>query len=104
MPKKWQQHGDVQLIPIDKIPDSALSIGNRTIVQEGEITGHAHRMSFPVPMFREPVSGELFMEVPKAMDISHETHNPQPVSSETFQVDRVVEYDYDREELRMVAD
>jgi len=58
---KWQQHGDVQLIPIDVIPDDAKSIGTRSVVQEGEMTGHAHRLPMGVPMFQNPAGMFLWI-------------------------------------------
>jgi len=100
---KWQQHGDVQLIPIDVIPDDAKSIGTRSVVQEGEMTGHAHRLPMGVPMFQNP-AGDVFMDIPRRIDISHEEHKPQLLKPGFYKIGRVVEYDYDRQEQRAVAD
>jgi len=44
------------------------------------------------------------MDIPRRIDISHEEHKPQLLKPGFYKIGRVVEYDYDRQEQRAVAD
>lgn len=70
---KPDRHGDVLLIPIDKIPAGAKPIAGTTLA-EGEMTGHSHK--FPpgaIQMFQ--FEDRFFMKVQKKIAVlNHEEH------------------------------
>lgn len=101
---KYQQ-GDVLLFQVGTLPDGCIKIkGNKGVLAEGETTGHAHRMARPVEMFQAPQSQDVFMSVPKRMELMHEEHATQVIEPGMYRVGRVVEYDYVEREARNVQD
>lgn len=104
--KKQQQQGDVTL-EVSKIPITAKRINGLTLA-EGEVTGHAHRLSVPegvtAELFQEE-KGDLFLRVSGGtVELIHEEHAPQVIGEGEYRVGRVLEYDYDTEEAKRVMD
>ena len=98
------QQGDVQLFRVDEIPEDAQEReGHDGILAEGEATGHHHRMMGPVCLFDAP-NGDVFMDVPKRIELRHQEHGAQTVDSGKYRIGRIREYDYVEQEARVVAD
>jgi hypothetical protein len=65
------QQGDILIFEVDEIPKEAESIGDVQVLAEGEVTGHRHYLSSPVPGFRVGQSADTFMAVPKRIVLKH---------------------------------
>lgn len=96
-------HGDVLFQKIDCLPINLIMIkGN--IVQEGELTGHAHRINTGEFKLFHDKDGVKFLEVTKESKISHEEHHTGTIDPGFYRIGITKEYDYESEELRNVAD
>lgn len=96
------QQGDVW-IESAQIPESATHVDTK-VLAEGEATGHAHRVvEGDVEMLA--VQGEQYMRVfsDRAV-VAHEEHKPIILPKGDYRFGQVVEYDYETEEARYVAD
>lgn len=102
---KQLQQGDV-LIQTVKIPTGAKRLTTLTVA-EGELTGHAHKLVAEKPatavIFEE--RGDLYVKVGGgSVSLVHEEHKPLVLEVGEYKIARVLEYDYDTEEARRVAD
>ena len=93
------RHGDVLLTPVDSIPADATPLPHR-IVAEGEVTGHAHRLSSG--RLLESTSGQRFVDAGESCEITHEEHNTGTLTG-LYLVTIQREYD-DENEWSQVAD
>jgi hypothetical protein len=97
------QHGDTLYFP-DIIPDGLPQL-KTDIVQEGEATGHAHRLiGEDYVLFEEPVNQIKFLRVLKPTALRHEEHKEILLPSGDYRIGIVREYDHFKEEARKVAD
>jgi len=95
------QQGDVLIEEWEgKIEGNKL---DHLILQEGEATGHAHRVSSGLAELFESGSTK-FLKVKKETTISHEEHKPIILPPGNYRVRRVREYDHFLEESRNVQD
>lgn len=126
-PNKIQQ-GDVTALRITEIIDplklgltAVAPQGERAILAEGEVTGHAHALPqedvelFDIP---EDVARSTFADVltefrgvkylrvkgDKPINLSHEEHKPCFFEPGAYLINGITEYDYFTEETRRVAD
>jgi hypothetical protein len=106
---KTIRQGDVLFIPVDAkacntLPDSKREDG---IIQEGEATGHHHKLADleAAEVFR-PSWGSASVRVgPLGVSIVHEEHAPVILAPDTtYTVHIAREYDYLREMMRQVRD
>jgi len=96
MPGQYRQ-GDVLLCAIDRIPSAAARVkpeGDRVVVAEGELTGHAHAFERKrVRLFRHKKSQRSFLLIGKAgAQLRHEEHDPIPVPEGCYELRRQREY------------
>ena len=91
------RQGDVLLCAVDQIPPGAKRVprdGDRVVVAEGELTGHAH--AFPakrVKLFRERQSQRSFLTIVEGgARLSHEEHGTILVPAGHYQLRRQREY------------
>jgi len=76
---------------------------NKSILAEGEVTGHAHRLSDNVEVYEtEEKTRQFDLESPDT--IKHEEHNPFTLPVGEYESDKVVEFDHFAEEVRKVQD
>lgn len=97
------QHGDV-VIEKGKIPKTAKDI-KTNVLQEGEHTGHAHRLygeGFTV--LEEPKTRVKYLRVVEPVALRHEEHHERIVPPGDYVIHIVKEYDHFTEEARRVAD
>lgn len=102
------QQGDVIIERIEAIPaetkKGTLKAGN-IILAEGEVTGHAHRITQVAGVtFREGADGMFYLANPKELSVTHEEHHTVTIPPGTWRVRKVREYDHFAEEARAVAD
>ena len=73
------------------------------ILAEGEMTGHAHRITRPNKKVRQHLHGaQLYLEVLKPVKVQHEEHGEIPLEPGIYLVLRQMETWMD--EVRQVAD
>ena len=101
---EFLQQGDVLLKPTNFTSDLVEIKTN--VLQEGEHTGHAHRLhgdGFTV--FEHPATKRKHLRVVKGgVMLRHEEHKAFEVPPGDYDVDIVREYDHFEEETRQVAD
>jgi hypothetical protein len=96
----WRQ-GDVFIVPIKKFPGGLRS--RRPILAEGEVTGHAHRLSDPVSAQVYGDSDGLYLQVTAdSATVVHEEHGPITVPKGTYQIR--IQREYHPKEIRRVVD
>ena len=99
-PKLWRQ-GDVFILSVAELP--AVSYGTRSVLAEGELTGHAHRLADPATGRIFSGRDGLFLEVlADSATIVHEEHQPirLPRGSYSIRIQR----EYHPEEVRPILD
>ena len=100
----YLQQGDVLLKPNTIPPQSKATEGN--VLQEGEHTGHAHRLhgeGFTV--FEHPTTKRKHLRVVKeGVMLRHEEHKAFAVPPGDYEISIVKEFDHFEEETREVVD
>lgn len=110
MRTEYIQQGDILLFPKGHakfpkgIPSTAAEIKDRTVVQEGEHTGHAHRLADKKKAVLCMAGALLMMRVYKETEMLHEEHRPAPLWVDEYLVERKREFDPFTEETRRVQD
>ena len=98
------QQGDVIMTRIESLP-AKLKVLKTDVVQEGEHTGHAHRLNRgDAQVFIEPKTKVKYLRLVKPTFISHEEHDGIMLPAGDYLIDIVKEYDHFEEEARAVAD
>jgi hypothetical protein len=97
------QQGDVNIYQIDQLPDGAVQRSS-TVVREGEVTGHAHRIvGGEVEMFE--LGDRIFARILSGdCSIVHEEHGAIPLGEGLYEFGPTHEYDHFAEESRELAD
>lgn len=96
------QQGDVILMPVDQIPQSATKKRNNHLA-EGEMTGHFHNAVGDGVAVLEKGEG-LYLDAPNGCEVEHQEHKTISVPAGKFKVIGVREYDHFAEEARRVED
>jgi hypothetical protein len=98
-------HGDVLFEKIDSLPQGLVNL-NTNVVQEGEHTGHAHRLtSGEYEVLQHPETKVKYLRVITEARISHEEHKTQELpGNHIFRIGIMKEFDYDSMEQRQVVD
>jgi hypothetical protein len=96
MPAQYRQ-GDVLLCAIERIPSAATRVpsqGDRVVVAEGELSGHAHAFAAKgVRLFRDKPSRRSFLRVGKAgAQLRHEEHDPIGIPEGCYELRQQREY------------
>ena len=76
---------------------------HKSVLAEGEATGHAHRLVDDVDVV-ERDDGVRIFSLEKGCDVTHEEHGVVKLPKGDYLADRVVEQDHFAEEARRVAD
>lgn len=84
----WRQ-GDVLVKRVKRVPEGAKKKEGR-VVMEGEMTGHAHRLTAGELYEKD---GQLYFGVPERADLVHEEHGTITFDEGCYQVIRQREYD-----------
>lgn len=105
---KLIQQGDVLLFKLDvnEIDGKKLKPTSRGhVLAEGEVTGHAHRISDAMSELVEAEDGTLYLQVKEdGAEVEHEEHHKVKLDKGLYRVGRVVEVDPYEETIRQVAD
>ena len=104
------RQGDVLIVPVNGIPEDAAILEkpdsrNRSVLMEGEATGHAHAVPFDDgKIYRNPANDNRFLHVVSNTTVRHEEHDPIDLPAGDYQIIRQREYSYESGEIRYVAD
>jgi hypothetical protein len=118
------QQGDI-LFYKEEIPKGEFERIPSPVIQEGESTGHAHRIRSNIPMealrdaspavvntidlstwklLRDKVTGTRYLKVGEPTEIVHEEHKTVTLPPGEYRIGIVQEYDHFKEEARRVVD
>lgn len=98
---KFIQQGDVLIKP-SQIPSEAKKL-DTNVLQEGEFTGHAHRLhgdGYSVYQQHD----QKYLRLLKPTALRHEEHKEIELPAGDYKIDIVREYDHFAEEARRVMD
>src|SRR5687768_9354181 len=96
------RQGDVILVPIDALPTTKL-MPHRPVLAEGEITGHAHRLTRPDTAQVYADGPRLFLKVSgDTATIEHEEHKAITVPKGLYEIR--IQREYSPAEIRRVVD
>lgn len=98
----YLQQGDVLLFVENEIPNTLVSM-NTNVVQEGEHTGHAHRLDTG-EVFIEPKTKVKYLKLVNPTMLRHEEHKAFNVPAGLYRVGIVREVDPFEDEIRAVKD
>ena len=77
---KQLRQGDILLVSVDKIKPDGLELKQEVILAEGELTGHAHRLT-GTEVYEWAIDGQRYVQVKGGSgSLSHEDHDPVPVA------------------------
>ncbi len=96
---KYYQQGDVILIPTTKVEGDKIG----RVVQEGEHTGHAHRLDNNGTVFQKGDRKFVLVQGGKAL-LTHEEHNTQEIEEGAYEVRIIREVDIFSKLVRAVVD
>ncbi len=98
------QQGDVLMHRITTMPAGARKAAGRILAQ-GEVTGHAHRLTEASDGLLFEIDGQLYLSVGAGgATITHEEHKPVELLQGDYRIGRVQEFDHFEEEARAVRD
>jgi hypothetical protein len=103
MKQTYYRHGDVHIIPVAKIPKDA-NPTKEVILEEGELTGHAHRLSGGEFTILRTNDGVKFLHVGEETEVTHEEHHTRSIPPGEYEIRRTRETDHMAGVTRQVAD
>ncbi|MCE9547809.1 MAG: hypothetical protein K8T25_20240 [Planctomycetia bacterium] len=96
------RHGDILVAPVASIPSGATRV-QHLVLAEGELTGHAHRISEAGSAVLYRTSDELFLDVVgQTATLIHQEHGPIDLSQGKYRVWR--QREYAPREIRVIRD
>jgi len=78
------RHGDVEIIEVKEIPKEAILQEGRKTIAEGETTSHKHVID--IGDLFETKNGELYLDVKKLTEVSHEEHKTVAIPKGKYRV------------------
>lgn len=97
------RHGDLLIEKIDKFTDK-LKERKDKIVERGEATGHAHRITGNGLVLEYPTGETLIKSLDNTVQIVHEEHKPIEIPKGIYKVTRQREYDAFEKASRTILD
>ncbi len=103
---KLYRQGDVLIRPLTKEIDVELKAKPDLVLAEGEVTGHAHRITKgEVSLQVNAMIGLMILKVlSKNAVLSHEEHEDIMLPMGDYEIKQQREFDWFTEEVRRVAD
>lgn len=100
------QHGDVVLVKVDSIPQGAeQSKEFKGVLQHGERTGHAHRLSGKeTDMYEFFSEGRRYLRLLKEAPLRHEEHHEIKLPKGDYEIRIIREQDHFQDLVRPVTD
>lgn len=94
--KDQRAQGDVLMQRIKELPEGCKEVKRRQgriVLQEGEATGHAHRIVDVDAMFYEK-DGKFYLVAKQAVTVEHEEHHSQVLEPGIWEIGRIREKDW----------
>jgi hypothetical protein len=102
--KEFIQQGDTLYFVAEEVPATCIVL-KTNVIQEGEATGHAHRLvEGDFQILEEPKTKERFLRLVTPGLLKHEEHHEIKLPPGNYRIGIVREYDHFSEEARRVAD
>lgn len=101
------QQGDVLLYKVDSVPEGKTVKPKERglILAEGEVTGHAHRITkLKSVIMIQTDDGRVFLQVKEATPLEHEEHHVIIIEPGEYEVGKVLERDHFSRVTREVID
>jgi len=98
---KPKRHGDLMLIPVEKIPIGAKKIKGLTLAL-GEVTGHHHTIKGKAQLFM--MDKQKYFTVFEKSILTHQEHNTIPLEKGSYKLNLEQEFDPFLETIRRVRD
>ena len=95
------RHGDLLLKTVKDIPEKAVKLGTDTL-QEGEVTGHRHRLKGDFDILIE--NNQKFVNAKSELELVHEEHNTIQIPIGKYVLFQEREFDLFDELYREVLD
>ena len=76
--RKVFRHGDLLIMQVDKIPDTAIRL-DTNIIAMGEKTGHHHKLVGRHQVYETP-DKQKFFEAKQELSLKHQEHNTLKIS------------------------
>lgn len=101
------RQGDVALVPVEAIPESATPVARdrgRLVLAYGEVTGHAHVIDAPEAeaTLLTTEEGERFLRLVGAAPLVHEEHAPITVAPGLYRLPPQVEWSDELDPVRVL--
>lgn len=90
MVTKYYRHGDLLLTRVDSIPTKARKT-NTNILQEGELTGHKHKLRGQAQIYE--LEEQKYVQVEEPTELMHEDHNTIVLEKGTYLLEHERELD-----------
>jgi hypothetical protein len=104
MDTKYYQQGDVLLFNDSELPKGLTKLETH-VVQEGEHTGHAHRLfEGDYELYENSETKEKFLKVLTPVALRHEEHKQIDLPPDVYRIGIIKEYDHFEEVVRNVLD
>ena len=100
------RHGDVLIYKLDQeLKNVNDKVIKQLILAEGEVTGHAHRLTGDVEIIQnKPINGEMIFQVNDTAVLSHEEHDKIVLSQGVYLKVNQVEYNPFTDLVKKVMD
>ena len=91
-----QRQGDVLIVPVNEIPEGAKVEEGETVLVEGEVTGHAHRIR-PSDLAAKKamllmVGTQMYLRALQETHIDHEDHGTNILPPGDYEIRRQQEF------------
>lgn len=101
---EYYQHGDVLLGTVESFPEDIEKL-NTNVLQEGEHTGHAHRLfEGKFEVFEQPKTKVKYLRVVEPVALRHEEHKQIDLPPGNYKIGIVKEFDPFEQLTRNVLD
>ena len=77
---------------------------NESVLAEGEVTGHAHRLPTDIEVYEDTENGNRFFDTDTDVELTHEEHGTLTIPAGGYASGKVTEYDPFEKRAREVAD
>ncbi len=98
---KTKRHGDLMLVPVEKIPIDAKKIKGLTLAL-GETTGHHHTINGKAQLYL--VGDQKYFQVFENSILEHQEHKTIPLEKGSYKLNLEQEFDPFLETIRRVRD
>lgn len=105
MKRQYKSQGDVNFVPVGKLPTGERKRIADGIIVRGEKTGHHHSVAELDKAELYQVGSEMYLSVgEEGVSIQHQEHSPVPLEPGIWKIHQDQAFDYSAQAIRNVAD